>query len=264
MATIKARKQANGMTRYTAILRIRRGKTVLHQEAKTFTFRAAAVSWAKYREVELEKPEALAHAQQEEFSLAALIRWYVQSFYELSGWQRTKQTSLEFLENHEFGKVNALSLTTAMLIDHVRRRRGDGAGPATVGNDLTWIGVILRAAKSVKELPLTPSIVEEVRTACREWRLVGRSKKRDRRPTPDELVRLHDYFSRRDDRAEIPMNDIMDFAIESGRRQSAICRLEKVDNCAKTHTGVVRDAKHRATRRAIIDGSNTPRKPGPS
>ena len=205
MATIKARKQANGMTRYTAILRIRRGQAVLHQEAKTFTFRAAAVAWAKSREVELEKPGALAHAQQEEFSLAALIRWYVESFYELSGWQRTKQTSLEFLENHEFGKVNALGLTTAMLIDHVRRRRAD---------------------------------------ACRELRLVGRSKKRDRRPTPDELVRLHDYFSRRDDRAEIPMNDIMDFAIESARRQSEICRLENADNCAKTHTGVVRDAKH--------------------
>jgi hypothetical protein len=44
MATIKARKQANGMTRYTAILRIRRAQAVLRQEAKTLTFRAAAVA----------------------------------------------------------------------------------------------------------------------------------------------------------------------------------------------------------------------------
>jgi hypothetical protein len=32
MPTIKARKQANGSTRYTAIVRIRRGTTVLHRE----------------------------------------------------------------------------------------------------------------------------------------------------------------------------------------------------------------------------------------
>ncbi|HXW74774.1 MAG TPA: hypothetical protein VEK10_08180 [Steroidobacteraceae bacterium] len=36
MPTIKARKQASGETRYTAIVGIRRGGTVIHREAKTF------------------------------------------------------------------------------------------------------------------------------------------------------------------------------------------------------------------------------------
>lgn len=35
MPTIKARKQVNGSTRYTAIVRIRRGTTVLHRESRT-------------------------------------------------------------------------------------------------------------------------------------------------------------------------------------------------------------------------------------
>jgi integrase len=244
MATIKARIQANGATRYTAIVRLRRGKTLIHRESKTFTFRAAALSWAKCREVELEKPGALEQAQQGEFSLAGLIRWYIDSFFEISGWQRTKQTSLEFLENHPIGEVNVLRLTAAILIDHVRARRADGAGAATVGNDLTWIGVVLRAAKSIKELPIEIHIVDEARTACRELRLIAKSRKRDRRPTPDELVRLRDFFAHRDRRAEIPMNDIMDFAIESARRQAEICRLRKIDNDAKSRSGVVRDAKH--------------------
>jgi integrase len=244
MATIKARKQANGTTRYTAIVRLRRGKTILHHESKTFAFRAAAFSWAKHREVELEKPGALERAQEGEFSLAGLIRWYIDSFCEISNWQRTKQTSLEFLERHTIGEVNAVRLTTAMLIDHVRTRRADGAGPATVGNDLTWIGVVLRAAKSVQELPLNPGIVEEARTACRELRLIAKSRKRDRRPSPDELVRLREFFTHRDRRAEIPMNDIVDFAIGSARRQAEICRLHKADNDPKSRTGLVRDAKH--------------------
>ena len=39
-------------------------------------------------------------------------------------------------ERHALGKCNALTLTSAALIDHVRSRRVKGAGPATVSNDL--------------------------------------------------------------------------------------------------------------------------------
>jgi hypothetical protein len=47
MPTIKARKQANGQTRYTAIVRIRRAGVILHRESRTFTHRSAAITWAK-------------------------------------------------------------------------------------------------------------------------------------------------------------------------------------------------------------------------
>jgi hypothetical protein len=85
MATIRARTQANGSTRYTAMVRLRKGKPLIHQEAKTFAFRAAAASWAKHREVELERPGALERAQQPEFSLAGLVRWYIDSFCRVGG-----------------------------------------------------------------------------------------------------------------------------------------------------------------------------------
>ena len=49
MATIKARKQGDGVMRYTAIVRIRRGGKILHRESKTFAHRSAAISWAKHR-----------------------------------------------------------------------------------------------------------------------------------------------------------------------------------------------------------------------
>ena len=84
MATIRARRQANGTLRYTAMVRLRKGKTLIHQEAKTFSHRGAAASWAKFREVELQKPGALDQAQQGETSLAALIRWYIDSFFEIA------------------------------------------------------------------------------------------------------------------------------------------------------------------------------------
>jgi hypothetical protein len=35
MPYIKVRRQSDGSTRYTAIIRLRNGKTIVHQEAKT-------------------------------------------------------------------------------------------------------------------------------------------------------------------------------------------------------------------------------------
>ena len=244
MPTIKVRKQANGVTRYTAIVRLRRKGTILHRESRTFTHRTAALSWAKHREVALEDPAALVRVQQGAPTLAELIRWYIDTFETISHWQRSKQTHLEFLERHPLGKTNVLKLTSADLIRHVQSRRAGGAGPATVINDLIWIGVVLRAAKSVRELPVNPEIVQQARIACGELRLIGKPRKRTRRPTADELAQLREYFKSRDRRASIPMQAIMDFAIASARRESEICRLEWRDNDDAAQTGMVRDAKH--------------------
>jgi hypothetical protein len=103
MAHILVRKYGSGVTRYTAN-----------------THRAAAEKWAKSREVTLEDPAALIRAGHGAPSLAELIRWYIDSFEKISKWQRSKQTHLEFLERHSIGKSNALALTPAILIDHIR------------------------------------------------------------------------------------------------------------------------------------------------
>jgi integrase len=227
-----------------ATIRLHSGNKLIHRETKTFSRRVAAEKWARAREVELEDPSAFLRAQEGDVTLASLVRWYIDNFQHVSKWQRTKQAQLEFLEKHPIGTLNALSLTSATLIDHVRSRRAKGAGPATVGNDLTWIGVVLRAAKSIKELPVAPAIVEEARSACRELRLLAKSRRRDRRPTPQELVKLDDYFKGRDGRSRIPMRDVMWFAINSARREAEICRLEWRDNDSAARTGLVRDAKH--------------------
>jgi integrase len=244
MAYILTRKYPSGATRYTAIIRIRKGKCIVHREAKTFEHRSAALAWAKHREVALEDPDTRAHVLHSETTLAELIRWYIDSFETVSQWQRSKQTHLEFLERHTIGRRDVLSLTVTTLIDHVRTRRADGAGPATVANDLTWIGVVLRAARNIKQLPIKPEIALEARNACRTLRLIGKARRRDRRPTPDEMMRLDAFFASRDQRSEIPMRDIVGFAIHSARRQAEICRLEWSDNDPGLRTGLVRDAKH--------------------
>jgi integrase len=244
MAHILTRKYPSGSIRHTANIRIIKDGVLVHRESMTFALKSAAEKWAKSREVALENPTALVKARDGAPSLASLIRWYIDEFKPIANWQRTKQTHLEFLERHPFGQNDALQLTSAMLVNHIRSRRADGAGPATAGNDLIWIGCVLDAAKSVKELPVNPAIVDEARTACSALKLIGRSKRRERRPTPEELDRLFEHFARRDRRSTIPMCDILEFAIESTRREAEITRIEWKDNNKSSRSGVVRDAKH--------------------
>src|SRR5580692_8686786 len=179
MAQIRARRQADGSTRYTAIIRIRKGRALIQQEYRTLAQRSAAASWAKHREVQLENQAVPGRRQHEPVTLAALIRWYIETFETISKWQRSKQSHLEFLERHAIGRVNALELTAAALIGHVRGRRADGAGPATVMNDLIWIGVVLRAAGNVRELPVRPELAQEAREACAPLRLIGKARLSD-------------------------------------------------------------------------------------
>jgi hypothetical protein len=59
-----------------------------------------------------------------------------------------------------------------------------------------------------------------------------------------ELSQRRDYFARRDKRSRIPMQRVMEFALNPARRESEICRLEWRDNDEQSRTGLVRDAKH--------------------
>jgi len=250
MATIKSRKKSDGTIRHTAVIRIRKGTVVVYQESKTFAIRTAAKSWAKHREVTLEDPAELSRAMAEQthvldsYLLGKIIRWYIDTYRHVGKWGRTKQTTLEYLEHHPISDRDARYLTPSDLVQHVQERRSGGAGPATVGNDLTWLGVVLRAAKGAQGMKVNPTIVSEARTACRELRLIAKPRRRERRVTPLEERRLDDYFRRRDDRSQIPMFDIWHFAVESARREEEICNLLWEDIDAANRTGIVRDAKH--------------------
>lgn len=113
--------------RYTALIRLRKGKQIVYRESKTFSLRSAAEKWARSREVELENPQNLMLARQPGTTLRELIRWYIDTFESISKWQRNKQAHLILLERHPFTKTDALKLSVADLVSHIRARRADGA-----------------------------------------------------------------------------------------------------------------------------------------
>lgn len=95
-------------------------------------------------------------------------------------WQRSKGQQLRTLEKQSIAQADATALTSQSIVDFIRMRRRAGVAPSTAGNDLIWLRVVLRAAKSVRGVPVQPEVVDEARVACRELRLIAKSKRRER------------------------------------------------------------------------------------
>jgi hypothetical protein len=53
MATIRARKEADGTVSYTVQIRLKNKGVIVYQECQTFARKQAAQAWAKRRETEL-------------------------------------------------------------------------------------------------------------------------------------------------------------------------------------------------------------------
>lgn len=244
MATITKRRRGDGSFGYTAQIRLKRSGKIAHSEAQTFDRAAQAEAWGRAREAQLAQPGALQKAVGGDLSLADLIGKYIEAFEDLHRWRRSKRTHLDFLRRQPIGQAAASSITAPLLVDHVRSRRMAGAGPSTVLNDLVWIGVVLKAGKHVFHLPVDAHAADDAKLVCQEHRLIAKPQRRDRRPTADELKRLTEWFQRTDGRREIPMADVMWFAIYSGRRQEEITLLRWADLNRPHATILVRDVKH--------------------
>jgi integrase len=234
MGSITKRMSASG-PRYRAEVRIKQGGAIVHREAKTFRTKGMARTWIEKRENTL-----YSRADFTRYTIKQAIDEYVELYEKIQNWQRTKRTTLEFLRKR-IGDWDATEITTGRLVNYITDRRKGGTGPATVNNDLIWLQVVFKAMRAL-DRPVALQAVEDAIVVCKQQGLTARAKSRRRRPTPDELERLDDFFKNR--QTSIPMSDIMWFAIHSSRRQAEITRLEWGDNDPDTLTGMVRDLKH--------------------
>ncbi|MGE8219825.1 MAG: tyrosine-type recombinase/integrase [Stenotrophomonas acidaminiphila] len=244
MGSILTRRRKSGSLGYTAIIRIKRdGKTVVSESA-TFDRRQLANEWMRRREAELDQQRARGEPIGKAATLAELLEWYGKDIKELTPWGRTKEADLKRLASYEIAKKNVLRLTTADYIAHVEARRRDGAGPATANNDLIWLRQVLRSARASLSLPIDLQLLEDAAHELRQRRVTGKPKERQRRVTAAEEKALLDHFAVRDVRAEIPMADIIRFALLTARRQEEITRLKWADLDREKGIAWLDDVKH--------------------
>lgn len=247
MATITARKRAGGV-RYTAQVRIKRKGQVVYSESKTFAKRALAKEWAARREHELQAdPSALSRLQHRGVTIGDLVQRYLDDRDAIEPLGRSKRLHLLQLLGMDLANLDAIELEPKQLVAHVRRRRLAGVSGATANNDLIWLRVVMRYARSALGIPVSRHAVDDAAEICWSERLIARPRRRERRPSSEELQALAAYFGRDSSRKSTikdSMYLLMWFAIYSSRRLGEICRMRLSDLDSEHGVWLVRDVKN--------------------
>jgi integrase len=242
MGTIAARKRGSG-TRYTAQIRIRKHGEIMHNESATFDRKALALEWMRRRESELDVMRARGQPYGSRKTLRDLLDWYITVVGKQTKWGRSKAADLERLKGYAIARQRADRITAADYIAHVEKRRQDGTGAATAGNDLVWIRQVLKTARPALKLSsIDLRELDDAAHSLRSRKLIAKSRRRKRRVSADEQRVILAHFDARAHRLDMPMGDIVRFALLSARRQEEITRLRWAD--LHETTAILRDVKH--------------------
>ena len=237
MASIIERKRKGGSS-FLAQIVIKRDGKILHRENKTFPNRREAVAWGKFRENELAEPGAVDEIKAEDPTLAKAIEKHER---ELKHVGRTKGSVLRLLRDTKLAKMRCSEIRSQHIVS-LARELGETRAPATVSGYMTFLNGVFDIARPAWGYPLDQQAMKDALVVIGKQGLTGRSKKRERRPTLDEMNKLMEFFAGRKGDA-LPMLKIVAFALFSTRRQSEITRLLWSDLDEAHSRILVRDAK---------------------
>lgn len=214
------------------------------ESSKSFPTLGMAKTWAERLERDQAQRIAAGKTDADFMTVVQCIEWYMDPEREHEAWGRSKEADLNRLKGYEIAGRIAAELRASDYIKHIEGRRRMGAGPATASNDLVWLRQVLRAARTGKRVPVNLQELDDAAADLRRRRVIAKPKERDRRLSADEEKTLLAHFAARDDRAEIPMRDIMLFALATARRQEEITRLLWKDLRKDNGTAWLNDVKH--------------------
>jgi integrase len=211
--------------------------------SKTFATRAEAVAWARDVEHRIDKGQAIDPGRR--LTFAEILSAYREHVVP-KGMSRSKAQALDKI-GKLLGPRRLIELKTTAFIDFCKTRESEGAGPATILQDLSYIGTVLRhggALAGVEHAAATTvTALEAARRTLRHSGRIAKPEERDRRPTDAELQKLIGYWSP-NPRQHIPMIDLMLFAIGTAMRLGEIVGLQWEDLDEQNRTIVIRARKH--------------------
>jgi hypothetical protein len=236
MATIRARKLADGTVSYTAQIRIKRDGVQVYQESQTFARKQAAQAWVRRREADLDQPGAIERANRKGVTVEDMIKQYLAEMEKVRPLGKTKEATLNAIAASDFGQTVDSDINSQRLVDFALWRmskEGGGVQPQTAGNDLAHLEIDTHA-------------MADARKVLRKLGYNMKSRERDRRPTLGELDKLLEHFAgilqRRP--SSINMLKVTGFALFSTRRQDEICRILWADVDETGQRVLVRDMKN--------------------
>jgi len=141
----------------------RKGKYI----SNTFRRRADADTWTLETERTIDKgldPKSINPRSVTTFS--DVIDLHIQDMLEVGKKiRRSKSAVLESLKL-TLGGYRLQEITRSMLIDYGKKRAKQGAGPATLAIDISFIGTLLTHAAAVHGIAVSPEEVRLARVAC--------------------------------------------------------------------------------------------------
>lgn len=247
MASIQERTRADGTRIYLAQIVIKRQGRFVFRESRSFEKRRLAEAWAKRRRSEaMAALDAGLDPQQIRKPVVRLkdaIERYTADFHGRIG--RTKTQVLRTILDYDIADFPVTELQSHHYVDFARDLARVRSA-ATVSNYMAHLGSVVGIARPAWGMAIDPSPFKDAQRVCTKLGIMGKSSKRDRRPTLDELNALMERFARAHTArpGSIPMHQICAFAIFSTRRQEEITRLAWEDLDEASSRILVRDMKH--------------------
>jgi len=209
---------------------------------KTFPNKAQAERWARITESDMDRQDWEDPTLLKDRTLDDVIA----AIGEQKTVTRAMQTAYNNLST-DLGTVTLSHLNAAEIAAFGRlRAKRDEAKPATVMLDLSYLQGLIKFARTHMRLPASTDAVTDARTILASESIAGKSKKRNRRPTDDELNKLEAYWTSPKylRKATVPMWTLTEFAMATAMRLGEIVRIQWKDLDRKHKTVIIRDRKH--------------------
>lgn len=212
--------------------------------SKTFATKAEAAAWAREVETRIDRGERIDANRRITFT--DLYEAYKREMLSRKAASRSKDQALKAIDAL-LGEKRLVELKAPAILKFCRDRESQGAGPATILMDLSYIGTILRHGGAVLNAETAAaqalSALASARGALRHAGRVARPEERDRRPNDAELKKLIELWAQKP-RQSIPMIDLMLFAVSTAMRLGEIVGIEWQDLDEVKRTIIIRERKH--------------------
>jgi len=240
---VEKRKRADGTTKYRCKVVVKEKGKVIHQESKTFDKKAYANTWGLRRRSEIDLNGISRPV--ENVAVGELIKKYLADPKLGNELRRTKRKCLEMLLGYNISSILVSDFHASDVIEHMRERINMGISPATAYHDYSYLKSVFSAAKPVWNLNISEKPFIEAKPMLEHMNLIGKSQRRDRRPTKDEVAKLLQELKKREMHkgSSIPISDIFQFSILTCMRVGEICKLRWEDLDEEKRTILVRDRK---------------------
>lgn len=170
---------------------------------------------------------------------------------------KSKKANLKMILRFPVAQVPLEELSEMHLYEHCKlRSEGRSAPkPQTIAHDISNLCTALKDANTFYEMPSNTRIFTNARSSFQRHNIIARSEARKRRPEQLELDNITTAleYALKSDSSDLPLLDIIDFAIETALRRSEITKICFSDVDREKRTLVVRERKHPNTNKRHTD-----------